>query len=119
MPQYQVSLVQGSNSVTEYIEAKNLAALLDFYQYASTMEVKKVLKVEYVNPSSVYPIDDFNYEKLMKVTARAESTGRSRQFIFHHLKKTVSDEELYAKMKECLEVGGASISSMYSPLRKA
>jgi hypothetical protein len=118
MPLFRVKLSQGSRTVVENVEAKSLTALLDFYQFITTMEVREVLKVEYLNPSEVIPIDDFNYDPLIKVMAKSDTVRKSRQFIFHNIKKTVSDEELFLKMSQCLEVAGSNIDSCFAPLRK-
>lgn len=118
MPLYKVKLSQGKRSIIESIEAKSLPHLLDFYSYITTMEVREVSKIEYLNPSDVIPDDDFNYDSLMKVVAKSDSLRKSKQFIFHNLKKTRSDQEVFNKMIECLEVSGTHIDSLFASLRK-
>ena len=118
MPLFRVKLSQGKRSIVENTEAKSLQHLLDFYSYITTMEVREVLRVEYINPSDVIPIDDFNYDSLFKVMAKSDTLRRSRQFIFHNIKKTRSDQEVFNKMVECLEVSGSHIDSCFAPLRK-
>lgn len=118
MPFYRVKLQQGKRTVTEHIEAKSLTSLLTFFEYVTTMKVAEVLKVEYLNPSDIIPIDDFNYDSLFKTFAVNDVTNTSRQFILHNIKKTVTDDELFNKIFECLEVSGGSIASCHSTLRK-
>lgn len=118
MPIFRVKLSQGARSIVENTEAKSLQHLLDFYSYITTMEVREVLRLEYTNPSDAIPIDDFNYHPLFKVMAKSDTLRRSRQFIFHNIKPTRSDEEIFQKMVECLEVSGSHIDSCFSPLRK-
>lgn len=117
MPLYRVKLQQGKRTLTEHIEAKSLSDLLAFFDYVSTMKVAEVLKVEYTNPSSVIPVDDFNYHSLFKTFAKT-STGMSKQFIFHNIKKTVNENEMYAKMIQHLEVGNQPIDSIFCALYK-
>lgn len=118
MPLFRVKLSQGKRSIVENVEAKSLDHLLDFYSYITTMEVREVLRVEYINPSESIPVDDFNYDSLLKVMAKNDSFRRSRQFIFHNIKKTRTDEQIFLKMTECLEVSGGKIDSCFAPLRK-
>lgn len=118
MPVFRVKLSQGGRSIVENTEAKSLQHLLDFYSYITTMEVREVLRLEYTNPSETIPVDDFNYDPLLKIMAKNDASRRSRQFIFHNIKKTRSDEEVFLKMSECLEVSGGHIDSCFAPLRK-
>jgi len=118
MPLYRVQLKQGKRTLVEHVEAKSLSSLLAFFDYITTMKVSEVLKVEYTNPSDLIPVDDFVYDSLFKTIAKTESTGVSRQFIFHNIKKTVSEKELFLKMRECLEVNNQAIYSIYASLTK-
>lgn len=119
MPLFRVQLKQGKRTIVENVEAKSLDALLAFYQAITTMEVKEVLRVEYLNPSETVPIDDFNYQSLVKTIATDKETRRSRQFIFHNVKNSISEQELYSLMRTYLEVSGGSIDSITGTLFKA
>jgi glutathione peroxidase-family protein len=119
MPVFQVKLAQGKRSLNEEVEAKSLESLLSFYETCTTMKVMEVRKIVFVAPSDVRPIDDNNYNSLFKTFAKNDTTGISRQFIFHNLKKTKNENEIFAMMKECFEVNGAHIDTIYSSLFKA
>lgn len=109
MPKYRVQLKQGKRTITEYIEAKNLQALLNFYNTISTMQVSEVLKVEYEDKSNP-PLDDFNYYSIVKVFAR-NSNRQMRQFIFHNVKPSISETDLINAIKTNLEINGFSVDS--------
>ena len=118
MPLYRIQLKQGKRTVVEYVEGKSVTALLTFFEYITTMKVTEILRVEYSAPEdTIIPIDDFVYDGLFKVFVKNDQRS-SKQFIFHNIKKTVNDTELFAKMVECLEVGNLPITSCFSPLRK-
>lgn len=117
MPLFQVKLAQGKRSLNEEIEAKNLASLLEFYDYCTTMKIMEVRQIVFIAPSELRPVDDMNYNSLFKTFAK-NSLGVSRQFIFHNLKKTRSDQEIFSMMKQCLEVNNSAIDSIYCSLFK-
>jgi hypothetical protein len=118
MPLYRVQLKQGKRTLVEHIEAKNLTSLLAFYDYITTMKVSEVLKVEYLAPTDIIPIDDFVYNSLFKTFAKSSLSSKSKQFIFHNIKKTVNENELASKIIECLEVDNEPIGSIFATLMK-
>lgn len=118
MPLYKIQLKQGKRTLVEYVEGKSVASLLAFYEFITTMKVTEILEVKYLYEGDVIPVDDFVYDGLFKVFAKTDQRT-SKQFIFHNIKKTVNDTELFTKMVECLEVGNLPITSCFSPLRKS
>lgn len=117
MPLYRVQLKQGKRTIVEQVEAKSLSNLLAFYKAATTMQVCEVLRYEYVDDTMVPP-DDFNYNSLFKALAYNDTLGISRQFIFHNLKKSLNETEIFDLMKANLEVGNAQIDSIFNSLFK-
>lgn len=117
MPLFQVKLAQGKRSLNEEVEAKNLASLLAFYDEATTMKVMEVRQIVYFASTDTRPVDDMQYNSLFKTFA-SNGEGSSRQFLFHNLKLTKDENELFAMMKNTFEIAGLPIESIYCPLFK-
>jgi len=118
MPNYQVQLKQGSNTKVVNLEAKSVQHCLDFFSYISTMLVSEIREIKYQSPDSTPPVDDFNYNGQFRTFAKSDTNKMSRQFIFPNIKKIRDENEIFAKMKECLEIDGATIHSIYASLMK-
>lgn len=118
MPLFHVKLAQGKRSLNEEVEAKSLASLLEFYEAITTMKVMEVREIVYVSPTETRPVDDMQYMSLFKAFAKNDTTGISRQFIFHNIKKTKSSNEVFEMMKLCLEVNNQRIDAIYCDLFK-
>jgi len=119
MPHYKVQLKQGSRTIVEYIEAPSVSSVLSFYESITTMKVTEVLKIEYEYEGSVIPPDDFQYQKIYRALVKENSTGSSRQVIFHNIKPSVSSTNMAALIKSHLEIGGMNVDSVLCNLMKA
>lgn len=118
MPNYQVQLKQGKNSKTVEIEAKNPEAILAFFEYVTTMKVTLIRQIVYTASTSVIPIDDFNYNTLFMTFAKNETSGASREFVINNVKKNRDEHEIFSKMKDCFEIEGLRIDTIYSSFFK-
>ncbi len=119
MPLYQVQLRQGKNTKVTNVEAKSVSLCLDFFNYITTMQVSEIRQIMYVSPDHIPPIDDFIYNGQFRTFAKSDTNKMSRQFIFHNIKKSRDENEIFLKMKECLEIDGATIHSIYASLIKS
>lgn len=118
MPFYQIQLKQGSNTKVVNVEAKSVALCLEFFNYITTMQVSEIRKIEYRSPDETPPVDDFNYNGQFRTFAKSDTNKMSRQFIFPNIKKTRDENEIFNMMKQCLEIDGATIHSIYASLMK-
>lgn len=118
MPKYRIQLKQGKRTIVEHGEFKSVASALDFYQTLSTMKVTEILKIEYEASSDIVPIDDMVYNSLFKGFIKNETTRTSRQVIFHNIKLSKDENDIYQKIKECMDIGGLHVDSIYCSLFK-
>ncbi|MDP3466026.1 MAG: hypothetical protein Q8R86_09690 [Sulfuricurvum sp.] len=118
MPQYQVQLKQGSNTKVVNVEGKSVPLVLDFFNYITTMKVTEIRQVLFSASDTIIPVDDFNYDGQFRTFAKSDTNRMSRQFIFPNIKRTRNENEIFQKMKECLEIDGASIHSITASLIK-
>lgn len=117
MPKYRIQLKQGKRTIVEHAEFKSVTHALDFYNTLSTMQVSEILKVEYEN-DTIPPIDDMNYFSLFKSMIKNEESKLSRQLILHNIKLTKNENEIFMKIKECCDIGGLNVDSIYCSLFK-
>ena len=117
MPKYKIQLKQGKRTLVDYGEFKSVASVLAHYGAISTMKVTEVLKVEYES-DGVVPIDDFNYQSLFKGIVKNTDNRMSKQVIFHNIKPTVSESEIYASCMSNMEINGFKIDEMVATLFK-
>ena len=118
---YRVQLKQGKRTIVETVEASNVSNIVSFYEAVSTMKLTEVLKVEYLASDNIIPADDFNYTSLFKCfVGHIDDAGSkvTRQLILHNIKNTVSETELYSKIKQYLEVNSLSVNSINGALFK-
>ena len=118
MSVYKVQLKQGSRTLVEYIEASSVSDVQAFYSTVTTMKLTEVLKVEYQASDNSIPIDDFNYNRLYKAFIKDTSTGKSRQVILHHLKKSLNENEIADYIKAYMKIDGVAVDSVYCSLMK-
>lgn len=115
MPLYQVQSKQGKNIKTIEVEGKSVSSVLAFFEDICTMKVTLIREIVYRAPEhTVIPIDDFNYHTIFMTFARNETSNISREFILNNIKKNRDEHEIFAKMKECFEIDGLKIDSIYS-----
>ncbi|MCK9373457.1 MAG: hypothetical protein M0P91_09675 [Sulfuricurvum sp.] len=117
MPKYRVQLKQGSTTKTAHIEAKSVAAVLDFYNTLTTMQVSEILKVEYVD-ETLPPIDDMAYYQLCKFFYGNDDSRKSQQFYFQNMKLTKNTDDVILKAKQCLEIDGLNCDAVRSFILK-
>ena len=118
MPKYRIQLKQGKRTIVEHGEFKSVASALDFYQSLSTMKVTEILRIEYEATDDIIPIDDMNYNSLFKGFVKNDSSKASRQVILHNIKLTKSSDDVFLKIKECMDIGGLNVDSVYCSLFK-
>jgi len=118
MPLYKVSLQQGATTRSATYEASTSENLKIFLEDVTTMKVKSIYKIEYEDISDVKPVDDFNYNRMVKAFVR-NIGSYSCQVILHNVKLTRSKDEVVAKIKEFLRINGTAVDSVTSYLVKA
>ncbi|MDD2651725.1 MAG: hypothetical protein PHX44_01665 [Sulfurimonas sp.] len=118
MPKYRIQLKQGKRTIVEHAEFKSLSHALDFYSTLSTMKVTEILRVEYEDLTENIPIDDMNYNSLFKGFIKNDETRMSKQVLHHNIKLTKSSDDVFAKIKECMDISGLNVDSVYCSLFK-
>ncbi len=118
MPKYRIQLKQGKRTIVEHGEFKSVTHALDFYNTLSTMRVTEILRVEYEAPDLLIPIDDMNYKSLFKGFVKNEDSRVSKQIILHNIKLSKDENDIYQKIKDCVEIGGLNVDSIYCSLFK-
>lgn len=119
MPKYKIQLKQGKRTIVEHGEFKSLSHALDFFNTLTTMKVTEILKIEYEALDDIVPIDDMVYKSLFKGFIKNETSRLSRQIILHNIKLTKNEDDIYVKIKECMDIGGLSVDNIYCSLFKA
>jgi hypothetical protein len=117
MPKYKIQLKQGKRTLVAHGEFKSVASCLAHYQNISTMQVCEILKIEYEDESTP-PIDDYNYKSLFKGIIKNEDTRMSKQVIFHNIKMTKDEKDIYNSCVSNMEVNGMKVDSVISSLFK-
>lgn len=118
MPKYKIQLKQGSRTIVEHGEFKSVSHALDFYTTLSTMKVTEILRIEYEAPTAIIPIDDMVYYSLFKGFIKNDAINTTRQIILHNIKLTKSENDIYLKVKECMDIATLNIDSIYCSLFK-
>jgi len=113
---FKVALRQGQKTWIEYIEAKSLEDVLNFYKAVSTAKVVRVEQIVYENENENVPLDDRSYWSIVKVIARRD--GFSRQYLFHNVKLNIDTEKLAELMRQHLRVAGGKIEGVITVLWK-
>ncbi len=116
MPKYRVQLKQGSRTVVNEVEAKDVTACIAFFETLSTMKVSEVLEIKYEN-NTTPPIDDFNYYPLFKGIMHT-STRLARQVLVNNVKISKTEQDIAMACSQYLEIEGANINSLYNGLFK-
>lgn len=119
MPNYKVQLKQGKRTIVEYIEAANVASVLQYYEAITTMKVTEILKIEYENLTDNIPVDDFNYTAIFKGFVKDTASNKTRQIIHHNLKTSIDFNDIASLIKSTIKIDGAAVDSVYCTLMKA
>lgn len=117
MPKYKIQLKQGKVTRVAHGEFKNISACLAHYNTISTMKVTEILRVEYEDTSTP-PVDDYNYRSLFKGYINNSDTRKSKQVIFHNLKLSVGENDVYNSCISNMEIEGSSVDSVACALFK-
>lgn len=117
MPKYRVQLKQGGGTKVAHIEAISVAAVLDFYQSLTTMQVTEILKIEY-SDGTLPPVDDMAYYPVCKMFIANTDSRKSVQFYFANMKLNKDENDVILKARECLELDNLPIDSVRSILIK-
>lgn len=115
MSLFKITQMQGSKTITSALECKDLKACLDLLNQISTAKVVQIQQIVYESDTNLKPVDDFNYMRQYKALAKNDSNC-SKQFLFHHVKKNLNDDELIKLVKTYCEVDGKKVSSVVSSL---
>ena len=118
MPKYRVQLKQGKRTIVEHVEAKDDTHCLQFFNTITTMRVSEILKVVYSDDLTP-PIDDYNYYSLFKGMLGNSDTRQKKQIILHNIKKTITENEIFAACILHLDINGANIDNVTASLMKA
>ena len=116
MAKYRVQLKQGSRTIVNHVEAKNVGAILSFFNSLTTMQVSEVLKVEF-SDDTMPPMDDFAYYSVFKGIMYTE-TRLAKQIILNNVKLSISEKEIANACTQFLEIENANVKSLYSALFK-
>lgn len=117
MPKYRVQLKQASRTIVNQVEAKNVQAVLDFFNTVTTMQVSEVLKIEF-SDNTLPPVDDMAYFPLVKFMARNEASRKAHQITIHNVKLTKNEVDIDTMIKQCFEIDNLIIDSTYCGLFK-
>jgi len=112
MPNYRIQLKQGSRTIVNHVEAKNVASVQQFFETLTTMQVSEILEVVYQN-DTLPPPDDFAYYPLFKCFLREASTRKSVQLVLQNLKLSKGSDDVALLAKEFLSIDGSSVDSVY------
>lgn len=120
MPRFRVQLKQGSRTIINRIEAKNQAAVLDFFNSLTSMKVSEIIGESggYYKDDTLPPSDDFNYFPFAKFYVRNESSSKSYQVVLHNMKISKNMDDVALKAKEFLEIQSLNVDSIYSFILK-
>lgn len=111
MPIFKVTQKQGSKTFVSEFEAKSAENLITFLKAVSTAKVSSIHQVVYSDSSSA-PIDDFNYFSQFKGFVNNNDTRLSRQLLIHHIKLSVSQEELANLIRSHLVINNSKIDGI-------
>lgn len=116
MPRYRVQLKQGSRTIINRIEAKSQAAVLEFFNTLSTMQVSEIIGESggYYKDDTLPPTDDFSYFPHAKFFVSNDSSRKSYQVIVHNLKLTKNAQDVALLARQCLEVSALNVDSIYA-----
>lgn len=117
VPKYRIQLKQGKRTIVEHGEFKSVTHALDFFNTLSTMKVTEILKIEYEDFTTI-PVDDFAYKSLFKGFIKNEESKKSKQIVLHNIKLSKSDLDIFAKIRECMDIDNLSVDSIYCSLFK-
>lgn len=117
MPKYRIQLKQGSNTKTVNGEFKSVAAVLDFFQTLTTMQVTEVLKIEYED-ETLPPVDDMAYYPVCKAFIANSDSRKSLQFYFQNVKLNKNETDVILKLQQCMEIDNLVVDSVRSVLFK-
>lgn len=118
MPKYRIQLKQGKRTIVEHGEFKSVTHALDFYNTLSTMKVTEISKLEYEASDENIPSDDFVYQSLFKAFIKNDETKLSRQVLLHNIKVSKSSDDIFLKIKECMDINSLNVDSIYCSLFK-
>ena len=116
MPNYRVQLKQGSRTVVNHIEAKNITAVLELFKL-TTMQVSEILEVKY-SDTTIQPIDDMQYYPLVKFMCKNTDSRKSQQLVLHNVKLTKNSGDIDVMIRQCIEIDGLKVDSTYCGLFK-
>ncbi|MCX6051298.1 MAG: hypothetical protein NTZ60_02185 [Campylobacterales bacterium] len=117
MPKYRIQLKQGKRTLVEHGEYKSVTAVLAHFQTISTMKVTEILKVEYED-LTLPPIDDYNYYSLFKGIIKNSNSRMSKQVIFHNIKLTKNETDIYNSCMLNMEINNLMVDSCMCSLFK-
>ena len=117
MPKYRVQLKQGSRTIVNQLEAKNVQAVLSLYNTISTMQVSEILEIKY-SDETLPPVDDMAYYPFAKFMCRNEASRKTHQVLLHNIKLTKNSEDIDLMIKQCLEIDTLIVDSTYCGLFK-
>ncbi|MFA6195655.1 MAG: hypothetical protein WC656_03310 [Sulfurimonas sp.] len=108
MPKYRIQQKQGKRTLVTHGEFKSVTACLTHFNTISTMKVTEILKVEYEDETTP-PIDDYVYQSLFKGIITDSSNRQSKQVIFHNIKLTQSENDIYNSCIAHMEINNHSV----------
>jgi|GEM_PF-395181 len=119
MPKFVVQLKQGRDVKSVEVEASNYSNVLQFFETVTTMKVSEIREVVYINPSTIIPLDDFNYFPTFKTILQHESPRVARPLLLNNIKLTLDEREIFSLMKQLLKVDGLSVDSITATVFKS
>ncbi len=117
MPKFRVQLKQGSRTIVNQIEAKDVSSVLTLFNSISTMQVSEILEIKY-SDDTLPPVDDMAYFPFAKFMCRNDTTRKTHQVTLHNIKMTKNSDDIDLMIKQCLEIDTLKVDSTYCGLFK-
>ena len=103
----------GSLTRSYDIEFKSRQAVFDFFARVSVMDIVKVVGFTPAFESNTYTkIDDGNYKALAYVTIKNKALGYREDFVIHKIKSNRTTAEIGQAVKDYIEIGGVTPTSV-------
>jgi len=118
MPKYKIQLKQGKRTLVDYGEFKSVSHVLEHYRTLTTMQVSEICRVEFEDESTP-PVDDFNYYSLFKGIIKNKESRKAKQVIFHNIKKTKGENDIYNSCMQNMEIDGMNVDEIIATLFKS
>ena len=118
MPKYKITLKQGSRTLTNVYEFKNLRSAKEFFTILTTFQISEIWEEKYINSEIIKSIDDpEKYCSFAKVLILNKKRDGIQLFI-PHLRMNIDKIKLYKIIKDKCLIGGDTVTDYINLLIK-